>query len=494
MLSKKEEKIPIRGALGDMLPVEEVQEAFKALPKAAESQGNQSYLVYPDELNPAASRQLDFYRLHKNTVIVPLSLTFIRTKLAAGIDAIREALDGLMRRYLGKQDLFDMRNAIEEPRFFFGRRALIDELFSALNRREHVAVIGPRKAGKSSLLNLLSQKLNAFPVVMIDLQLYNREDANWSNQLLNQIIEHYDSWGRARFGKKWNPQAFSDSQMSGPVFREALGTRRELQQRLKNDQPLVVMLDEMERLFPQTDQKQRKAEHAERFIRTAGILRALGQEGGERLLSLVIADRQPMFNRINDFKIPGVETNPFYRFFQEYNLKPLDKNECEEMLREIGHAMGLELDAEVMETIFIDSGGYPALARQLASAACGQRKDSSKIEMMHYQQGLTWLHEERGDIDQFFKENFWYPLSNPERLVLTLAASENGVSREILETPGKIPFLEGDSIPGDEVLPVRSKLVEARQNMLANGILERYNGGYRVSGSLFRSWLQENTR
>jgi hypothetical protein len=55
-----------------------------------------------------------------------------------------------------------------------------------------------------------------------------------------------------------------------------------------------------------------------------------------------------------------------------------------------------------------------------------------------------------------------------------------------------IYFLEGDSIPGNEVLPVRSKLVEARQNMLANGILERYNGGYRVSGSLFRSWLQDN--
>ena len=133
-------------------------------------------------------------------------------------------------------------------------------------------------------------------------------------------------------------------------------------------------------------------------------------------------------------------------------------------------------------------------ARQLASAACGHRKDSSKIEMRHYHQGLSWLKEDRGDIDRFFKENFWYPLDNLERMVLTLAASGNGVSSETLETPGKIPVLEGDSIPGDEVLPVRSQLVEARQNMLANGILERYNGGYRVTGSLFRSWLQENTR
>jgi hypothetical protein len=511
MVTEKEE-ILVRGALGDLLPVEEVQAAFKSLFWTGENQTNLSYLVYPKELNPAASRQLDHYRLHDNTVIIPLSLTFIHSKLAAGPDAVREAVDGLLRRYLGKQDLFDMRNALEEPRFFFGRRALIDDIFNALNQHEHAAIIGPRKAGKSSLLNLLCQKLNAFPVVMVDLQLYARDNPQWPEQLLARIIEQYDRWGRARYAKKWNPPANVESPMSGPVFRAALETRRELQRQLKNNQPLVVMLDEMERVFPKTGVKPgttgtigtegqegqaelgEKVAQAERFTRAAGILRALGQAGGERLLSLVTADRSPLFNRINDFKIPGVEmeTNPFYRFFREYPLKPLEESENREMLTEIGHAMGLELEPAVIDSIYSDSGGYPALGRQLASAANSQRRDSRTISTEHYRQGLAWLYEEQGDIDRFFKENFWYPVTEAERRVLVLASPHQGVS---LETPGPIPVLEGETNTGAEARPgveiLRPALVEARKDMLATGILEKYNDKYRVSGALFRTWLQE---
>ena len=43
--------------------------------------------------------------------------------------------------------------------------------------------------------------------------------------------------------------------MSSPVFRAALETRRELERQLKNNQPLLVMLDEMERVFPHTGGK-----------------------------------------------------------------------------------------------------------------------------------------------------------------------------------------------------------------------------------------------
>jgi hypothetical protein len=151
---------------------------------------------------------------------------------------------------------------------------------------------------------------------------------------------------------------------------------------------------------------------AERFTRAAGILRALGQAGGERLLSLVTADCSPLFNRINDFKIPGVETetNPFYRFFREFQLKPLEESENREMLTEIGHAMGLELEPEVIDSIYSDSGGFPALGRQLASAANRRRRDSSTISAEHYRQGLAWLYEEKNDIDCFFKQNSWFPL------------------------------------------------------------------------------------
>jgi len=411
-------------------------------------------------------------------------MAFIRAKLADGPAAVREAWDGLLRRYLGKQDLFDMRNALDEARFFFGRKSLIDDLFYALNRREHVALTGPRKAGKSSLLNLLCQRLNAYPVIMMDLQLYNRNDERWPDQLSREIISRYDRWGLARYGGKWNPpRLIEDAAMiSGPVFRAALETRRDLQKRLKNDQPLIIMLDEIERLFPQIETGQgdlaQLLKQAQRFILFAGILRALGQEGGDRLISLVIADRQPLFNRVNSFRIPGIDTNPFYRFFQEFYLKPLEPLECREMISEIGHAMGLEVEEDVLNAIYSDSGGFPALARQLASAAANKRGENVKIDSSHYHQGIAWLQEERGDIDRFFKENFRDVMNNAERRILALAGDENGVPMETLETA---------AVPQE-----REALVEARRDMLAVGILEKINGHYRVSGALFRQWIKEN--
>ncbi|UCH95992.1 MAG: hypothetical protein JSV88_03855 [Candidatus Aminicenantes bacterium] len=494
ILSSDETKIYIRIALGDLLPVEEVLEAYKALKKSQATHSRESYLVFPNALDSAAARQLDVYRLRHNTVIVPIALPFIRTKIAAGPDAVREAQDGLLRRYLGQQDLFDMRNALDEARFFFGRKSLIDELFHALNRREHVALTGPRKAGKSSLLNVLCQRLNTYPTIMIDLQLYNRRDEQWPDQLLMEIISRYDRWGRARYGNKWNPPGLkADCRMSGPVFRDALETRRDIQKRLKNNQPLVIVMDEIERLFPNTGIQHDKVRQAERFILFTGILRALGQEGGDRLVSLIIADRQPLFNRVNSFKIPGVDTNPFYRFFQEFYLKPLDQNECTEMITEIGHAMGLEVEQSVLDSIYKDSGGYPALARQLASAASSKRKENIKIESRHYHEGLIWLHEERGDIDRFFKENFWDTMNSAERRILALAADEKGVPIETFKTIGSIPLLEGDAISVDETITDRARLLDTSRDMLATGILEKYKNSYRICGLLFRNWVRENT-
>jgi hypothetical protein len=186
------------------------------------------------------------------------------------------------------------------------------------------------------------------------------------------------------------------------------------------------------------------------------------------------------------------ETNPFYRFFREFQLKPLEESENREMLTEIGHAMGLELEAEVIDSIYSDSGGYPALGRQLASAANSRRRDSSTISTAHYREGLAWLYEEQGDSDRFFKENFWYPVTEAERRVLVLASPHQGVP---LETPGPVPVLEEDTKTGVEAGPgaeiLRPALVEARKDMLATGILEKYNDKYRVSGALFRTWLQE---
>jgi len=126
-------------------------------------------------------------------------------------------LDELNRRYLAEQDLFDMRNALDEPRFFFGRRALIDEFVDAIGRREHIALIGQRKIGKTSLLNVLGQQLDTFPIATADLQSYSRED-DWPPKLFAKLLASYDSWGHSRFGERWVPAAGARAACRAPSF------------------------------------------------------------------------------------------------------------------------------------------------------------------------------------------------------------------------------------------------------------------------------------
>jgi ligand-binding sensor domain-containing protein len=481
----------VRCCLGDLLRVEEVQEAFAALPKPREGETVESYLVFPRDLDPAASRQLDVYRLRDHVVIVPLSLSYLTAKVAEGPDAARQAIDDLHRRYLGKQDLFDMRNALDEARFFFGRRSLLSEIVDTLSRREHVALVGPRKVGKSSVLNLLAQRLDEFPVVFLDLQLYQRSDEAWPSKVLVAILDKYDRWGQTRFGDGWSTNRSEDGVTAGPEFRAALQARRDLQRSLGNDRPLVLLCDEIERIFPRPETLHLLSGDVERFLFLASVLRALGQQGGDRLLSMIIADRLPMFNRVNELGGEGGETNPFYRFFSEVFLGPLEESECAQMLTEIGHAMGLELDSEVIKAIFHDSGGYPSLARLLASAAYQQRGDSARLTLLHYKQGLEQMREETGESDNYFRENLWQAVSGPERRILAFASADEGTSVETLEVPGPAPVLEGVEGSGSTMV-VRSQLLDARRLLLATGMLEETVHGYRVRGALFRAWLREN--
>lgn len=478
-------------ALARVVPVEETQGAFRALKRRMRGQiGGLCYLAYPGELDPAAARQLDVYRLRENTVIVPLPLPFLEAKRNEGQAAARAALDGLRRRYLGFQDLFDVRNAIDEPRFFYGRRELLADLFNALTRGEHVALIGPRKSGKTSAINLLQQRLASFPVVKIDLQLFSRSQ-DWPAELFAKILERYDHWGQTRYGSKWKPRPLP-SPLTGMAFCLAIQQRRELQSQASGPLPLILLLDEMERIFPRADAHDGGVvrEHVEHFTAAAGALRSLGQESGERLISIIAADPDPVFNRTNRFA-KGLDTNPFYRFFQECFLPPLSAEECDEMLRDIGHAMGLEIEDEVRQAVFSDSGGHAALARQLASAACRQRDGAAIVTSDHYRAGLEWLVIETGTIDNDFEKNLWNESSPAERRVLALASHEDPVAKEALEEPGPAPAIDSEASE-KAVTPTARELRNAWRILLATGMIEETAGRYRVRGALFRSWLREN--
>ena len=344
-------------------------------------------------------------------LIVPITEQQIRAALQDG--NARTVLHELTQRGRGGDNLFLTRNALIDRRFVFGRSELLARMGSALGRGEQILITGSRKLGKTSFLNILRQNLSEWPVAHLDLQRYDRNDSRWVEHLLDEIVAAYDRWGKARFGD-WpgEPEVVSD----GRTLERALLRRREWHGERENPTQLVVILDELERLIPRDGER----DMARAFIRAAGALRALAQ-GQERFLSIIAADLRPTANRLND--LGGVGTNPLFRFFQELPLPPLTSAATQDMLQTLGGMMGIgSIDRAFEREIVLLSGGHPYLARTMAGAAAACRHDPGRLTLADLHEGLLNL-EEDDELGDFFRANFWKPLTDHEQSYLVAVAT-----------------------------------------------------------------------
>ena len=323
-----------------------------------------------------------------------------------------EAIDLLNvgRQVYGSPDnLFDARNALIDDRFFFGRDAMLARIDSAIRRDEHVLISGLRKSGKTSLLNVLRQQLTDYPVCLLDLQRFDRHAEDWPPTLFAMMVEAVDRWGR--MGRAEWPFA-----SVAPTTATELG--RELDRRFAHlgtnpvSQRLVVMLDEIERVFP----RKGEVEATRRWVRATGALRALAQ-GSSRSVVIIGADVRPTINRDND--LGNRETNPFFSFFQELPVALLDHEATDDMLRSLAGAMGVtSVSKAFVDQIFALTGGHPSLARTIAAEAYRQRRALRRLDEADLESSITALHD-TDSIGSFVRSNLWQPMTAVEREIVS---------------------------------------------------------------------------
>ena len=75
---------------------------------------------------------------------------------------------------------------------------MLTRIGSAIGRDEHVLISGLRKAGKTSLLNILRQHLVGYPVCLADLQRFDRHSEDWPPVLFAMMVEAVDLVGQDR--------------------------------------------------------------------------------------------------------------------------------------------------------------------------------------------------------------------------------------------------------------------------------------------------------
>ncbi len=242
--------------------------------------------------------------------------------------------------------------AIEDPRYFVGRRAELARIFnlcaSLPRQAQHVNVTGPRRIGKSSLLKqvqaLAPARLPAaVRVVYLDGQRYTTPAAFF--QALGRALDLED-----------NPEA------------QAIGFL--LEARRRDGQGVVLLLDELEALL--------KHRFPDAFFDR------LRSWASNNLVALVVATRKPVAELV---RVQGL-TSPFFNLFGDLlELGPLSEAEAEELLAraaQVGRPFTTEEKTRIKAWARQGRGYHPAklqlMAREVFWARAQGRVDWRAVE------------------------------------------------------------------------------------------------------------------
>jgi hypothetical protein len=357
--------------------------------------------------------------------------------------------------------LFDSKNALVDERHLFGRDVLLNTIGSTLRRGEHILVSGLRKVGKTSLLNIFRQHVVDIPVCMVDLQRYDRESEDWPPALFGLILQAFDRWGSTEQGE-WPFEA--SRPVTATEFGEELERRASQLGDLRARPQILVVLDELERVFPTATE----SDAVHRWVRAMGALRAFSQ-GNERFIAVIGADLRPAANRENMLGGDLRRSNPFFDLFQEMPLPLLDVGALAEMVESLAHAMGVDdVEPDFTRLLFERTGGHPSLARVIAGESYRNRRHPGKLRAGDLDAGLEYL-ESRNFIGTFMRKNLWQFMTPVERsLICDLTRPRHGARADSSRWNGD----DGEALASLESL----------------GLVD--SGEIRIG--LFRRWVHEN--
>jgi hypothetical protein len=468
------------------------------------SQYKVSILFYQEPPDTLALFQMAQVRVRDHFVIIPIPLAAIEQSL---IDESKPLglLTQYASRYMPGADLFNDRNAIGDTLSFFGRSNLLTSLEEDLRRLQGIGLFGLRKSGKTSLLLQLGLSMRQHPVVHIDLQPYAGR-TYYGADLFNQILKKISDLIKTNSNSVIDFSTFSDSNCPAKDvttnFMAQISELAAILSDLDYKKPIVCFLDDIERILPNELDLPKDARHRiEEFNAVFGTFRALNQEN--KLISLVVADLHSDCNSINHWHLPGLPTNPVYKFFKEVFVAPFSQEETTQMLTDIGHLMGVEFDDHLVQTIHQESGGYPFISRQIASFLCrkAEKVMNGRGELITVSAANRYLKKpfSHSDLADYFEKNIWDDLQNRKNR----SFSEASASIDIL----KLLSCNEELIEGIQEEIIFERLSEgcsesdcerALRWLEAVGLVERFetsdSDNYRAKVPLMSNWLRREMK
>jgi len=293
--------------------------------------------------------------------IVPLSLKELG-ELTAGEKESPDRLREVIGRWISERNLYDERGPVTGERFH-GRAHTLRNLDRHLaTGGGDIGIFGLRRIGKTSLLHELGDRLklrDGLEPVFIDLE-GNAGGHHVAHRIgvavARSLAERSQLTERQARNALGLPERWNDADPELLIATVGDGIRGLLLEGRLKDHRLILMLDEAEALVPDVEHPK---PHALTLFR---VLRSVSQE--TRRLNLVLAgvNATP-----SESPTLAGEDNPLFGSLSVRYLGPLEKDECEEMIRKIGRRMQVQWDGPAVGTLTEHVGAHPLLARLAAS-------------------------------------------------------------------------------------------------------------------------------
>lgn len=297
-------------------------------------------------------------------LIVPFSYSEISNGLS------EEMLLNRLRSFLYERDLFGVASPLNSNSTFFGkdRTNSISELYGRYRQGEHGGVFGLRRIGKTSILNLLKQRVQQDNGVAVYFDMSMLHHQRW-NSLLHSIIKRIeDEYAFSSLDADYLqlPKDFSlpegASRYNEPKAPASFGEDMKMLYRALGNRRILLIFDEIEQIgFTTSPTEHWKAGNDALYFWQ--VIRAVYQMNSE-LFSFVIAGVNPKCIEIST--INGID-NPIFNMLSSLYISLFDIGDIKEMLTSIGGHIGLSFEEEVFAKMIDDFGGHPFLTRKVCS-------------------------------------------------------------------------------------------------------------------------------
>lgn len=266
----------------------------------------------------------------------------------------------LLRNYIYARDLFYLTTPVHGASFF-GRRTLLQSLRDDVMHQRVTGIFGLRKSGKTSILMQLKQELQEDDIitVLMDLETFPSPPEDPTDDIVSDLRRRLIDELKSR---KLRTQELSQLPKRPSILELKNALQRTLKYLWKDGNRVLLLLDEIEYLTP-ADRIDVAEGDMPKIAQLLSALRSIVQESENFTfvlsgLTSAIVEGGRLYGR----------PNPLFSWAKAVYVKPLTREEADELASTVGGKMGIQIEPGALEALHEASGGHAYLYRNLSSA------------------------------------------------------------------------------------------------------------------------------